>query len=118
MVRCRKVHKHYPRKKAKDDVTKTNLQLEPYQVILRPIMTEKGVHCSERLNTYSFEVNQLASKATIKAAIEQLFEVRVISVNVQNRRGKTRRTRKGTGVLRSWKKALVTLHPDSRINYF
>lgn len=118
MVRCRKVHKHYPAKKAKQDVTDTALRLEPYQIVIRPLMTEKGVHRSERLNTYTFEVNRLANKTMIKNAIEVLFDVRVESVNVQNRKGKTRRTRKGTGVLRSWKKALVTLHPDSRINYF
>lgn len=100
------------------DVTKTALKLEPYQVLTRPIVTEKGFDLAEKQNIYSFEVNKLASKEDIKAAVETLFDVKVLEVNVQNRKGKKRRTRRGFGEQRSWKKALVKLHPDSRIDYF
>ncbi len=51
------------------DITETRLQLEPYQVILRPIVTEKGFFNSNQRNTYTFEVNKLASKEQIKKAV-------------------------------------------------
>ncbi len=72
---------------------KSGVVLEPYQVIIRPLVTEKGVHRASRYNAYAFEVNPLADKATIRRAIEELFEVKVVSVNTQNRKGKPRRTR-------------------------
>lgn len=100
------------------DRTKTNLKLEPYQVVLRPIVTEKGFHRAEKFNTYSFEVNMLANKQMIKDAVEELFDVKVIDVKVQNRKGKTRRSRHIKGRLRSWKKAMVKLHEESKISYF
>jgi len=65
--------------------------LEPYQVILRPLITEKATHLSERHNAYTFEVNPLVTKTEIKQAVEILFDVKVANVRTQNRRGKTRR---------------------------
>ena len=100
------------------DVTDTNLVLEPYQIIIRPIVTEKGVYYSGANNTYTFEVHKLASKTMIKEAIEKLYDVKVVSVNTQNRNGKKRRTRKGVGVTRSWKKAMVTLDPEHRLDIY
>ena len=100
------------------DVTKTKLKLEPYQVVTRPIVTEKGFHLAENKNIYSFEVNKMAGKKEIKEAVEFLFDVKVLEVKVQNRKGKKRRSRRGIGQQRSWKKAMVKLDPESRINYF
>ena len=100
------------------DVTKSKLKLEPHQVVMRPIVTEKGFHRAENQNIYSFEVSKMAGKKEIKEAVEILFDVKVLEVNVQNRKGKKRRSRRGIGVQRSWKKAMVKLDPDSRINYF
>lgn len=100
------------------DRTAVNLNLEPYQVILRPIATEKGFHNANTKNTYTFEVHRLASKITIKDAIESLFSVRVVSVATQNRKGKKRRTRKTVGATKSWKKAMIKLHDDDRIDIF
>jgi len=100
------------------DVTQSKLKLEPYQVITRPIVTEKGFHRAENQNIYSFEVNKMAGKKDIKEAVEALFDVKVLEVNVQNRKGKMRRNRKGIGQQRSWKKAMVKLDAESRINYF
>ena len=54
----------------------------------------------------------------IKEAIEKLYDVKVVSVNTQNRKGKKRRTRKGIGVTRSWKKAMVTLDPEHRLDIY
>ena len=75
------------------DETKTKIELEPHQIILRPLVTEKGVHRSTRYNRYAFEVNRLANKNDVQRAIEALFNVRVVRVNTQNRAGKPRRTR-------------------------
>jgi len=100
------------------DLTKTALKLEPYQIILRPLVTEKGVHKASRYNAYAFEVNPLASKADIRWAVEQLFDVKVVRVNTQNRKGKPRRTRFRWGKTKAWKKAIVTLDPENRIDFF
>lgn len=100
------------------DVTKTKLNLEPYQVILRPLVTEKGFHKAERYNQYSFEVNRLASKDDIRRAVEEMFDVKVIRVNTQNRGGKPRRMRFRVGRTKAWKKAIVTLDPEHRIDFF
>lgn len=92
--------------------------LEPHQVILRPLVTEKGMHRSTRDNQYSFEVNPLANKADVRRAVEQCFDVRVLRVRTQNRRGKPRRYKFRSGYTKRWKKAIVTLHSDDRINFF
>jgi len=92
--------------------------LEPYQVILRPLITEKATHVSERHNAYTFEVNPLATKTEIKNAIETLFNVRVADVRTQNRRGKARRHRLKVGRMRNWKKAIVKLHEEDRIDFY
>jgi len=92
--------------------------LEPYQVILRPLITERATHVAERHNAYTFEVNTLATKTEIKNAIETLFEVKVADVRTQNRLGKMRRHRLRTGRMRNWKKAIVALHADYRIDFY
>ncbi len=100
------------------DLSKTKLNLEPYQIIIRPLLTEKSLHKSERLNQYAFEVHPRAGKADIRRAVEELFNVKVVRVNTQNRRGKPRRTRFRRSHTKSWKKAIVTLHEDYRISFF
>jgi len=93
-------------------------RLEPYQVILRPLITEKNVHKAERLIQYSFEINPKATKDDVRRAVETLFNVNVSKVRTQSRRGKHRRYRFRMGELKSWKKAIVTLHKDQRIDFF
>jgi len=88
-------------------------ELEPHQIILRPIVTEKGTHQSGHHHAYPFEVNPWATKDEIKEAVEDLFGVHVLKVRTQNRQGKKRRFRFRMGRLTNWKKAIVTLHPDS-----
>lgn len=92
--------------------------LEPHQVILRPLVTEKGVHRSTRTNQYAFEVNALADKRDVKRAVEALFEVSVEKVRTQNRKGKPRRHKFRYGYTKNWKKALVTLNSEHRIDFF
>ena len=97
---------------------KSRLELAPHQVILRPLITEKGVHRSARNNQYSFEVNPLADKDTIRKAVEELFDVKVLKVRTQNRQGKPRRYRFRYGTTKSWKKAIVSLDAEHRIDFF
>jgi large subunit ribosomal protein L23 len=100
------------------DLTKTALHLAPHQIILRPLVTEKGLHKANRYNQYAFEVNHLAGKEDIRRAVEELFDVKVVRVNTQSRRGKPRRARFRTGTTKEWKKAIVTLDQEHRINFF
>ena len=97
---------------------KTRLELEPYQIVLRPLVTEKGMRLSSDLNTYTFEVNPLADKRQIRNAIEVLFNVKVEKVRTQSRLGKPRRYRFRFGRTKNWKKALVKLNEEHRIDFF
>lgn len=97
---------------------KTTLKLEPHQIVLRPMVTEKGYHKAERYNSYTFEVSPLADKHDIREAVESLFDVKVLSVNTQNRKGKPRRTKFRLGYTKAWKKAIITLDSEHRIDFF
>lgn len=96
----------------------TSITLEPHQVIVKPLVTEKGMHKSTRNNAYAFEINRLATKEDVKRAVETLFDVKVVKVATQNRKGKARRTRFRLGRTNDWKKAIVTLDAEHRINFF
>lgn len=92
--------------------------LEPHQIILRPLVTEKGMHRSTRNNAYAFEIHRAANKIDVRNAVEALFDVKVVAVNTQNRKGKPRRTRVHVGYTADWKKAIVKLDPEHRIDFF
>jgi large subunit ribosomal protein L23 len=96
----------------------TTIKLEPHQVILRPLVTEKGMHRSTRNNAYSFEVHRFATKADVRKAVTELFNVTVLRVNTQTRKGKPRKTKFRSGMTGSWKKAIVTLDKEHRIDFF
>ena len=76
------------------------------------------MHRATRNNQYAFEVNPLATKDDIRAAIEALFNVKVTKVRTQNRAGKPRRYRFRLGHTKRWKKAIITLDPEHRIDFF
>jgi large subunit ribosomal protein L23 len=97
---------------------KSGITLEPYQVLLRPLVTEKGTHQSTRYNAYTFQVCTIATKSDIKIAVEKMFNVRVDSVNTQIRHGKKRRFKQAMGSQPDWKKAIVTLHEEDKIDFF
>ncbi len=96
----------------------TSIKLEPHQVLVKPLVTEKGMHKSTRNNAYAFEINRLATKSDVARAVETLFDVKVLKVTTQNRRGKARRTKFRQGTTKDWKKAIVTLDSEHRINFF
>jgi len=89
-----------------------------YQILKYPIDTEKTNLQKELLNQMSFEVDPLANRVEIKKAVEQIFNVKVKSVNTMNVKGKVKQRGRIVGKRKDWKKALVTLMPGHRINFF
>lgn len=87
----------------------------PTHVIRQPLLTEKGSFASGEFNRHNFLVDRRAHKDDIKAAVEEIYGVRVIGVATQNRKGKRKRTRFGWVVEPTTKKATVRLHPDDTI---
>ena len=89
-----------------------------YGVVVRPLVTEKSTHQSQTRNVYTFEVAPGANKAQIKQAIEKIYAVKVLDVRTANRKGKLRRGGTRWGTTRHWKKAIIVLHEDNRIDLF
>ena len=89
-----------------------------YDVIKKPLVTEKTTVEKDTKNVIAFVVNRAANKIEIKAAVEQLFNAQVSEVNTVNVAGKTKRTAKGIGKRSNWKKAYVTLKEGSNVDFF
>ena len=89
-----------------------------YDVIKKPLITEKTTVEKDERNVISFVVNRAANKIEIKAAVKQLFNAEVASLNTVNVAGKTKRTAKGIGKRSNWKKAYVTLKEGSNVDFF
>ena len=89
-----------------------------YQVIKRPLITEKANILKEKENKVSFVVDRGANKAEIKEAVERLLEVKVLKVRVSTIKGKPRRIGRTMGKRSDWKKAVVTLSPGDHIEFF
>lgn len=91
--------------------------MNAHKIIIRPVITEKNTRLGE-INKYVFEVAMETNKIEVKKAIEEVFGVNVKDVNIVNVRGKLRRRRTRHGITegytRDWKKAVVTLTPDSK----
>jgi large subunit ribosomal protein L23 len=92
--------------------------LDAYQIIRRPIITEKGTALKEENRQLVFEVSLDSNKSEIKKAVEKLFKVTVLSVRTQNRLGKRKRLGRSLGRRKHWKKAIVTLKEGDRIDFF
>ena len=84
----------------------------PRDVIVAPVVSEKSYACMDR-GQYTFLVARGSNKTEIKQAVEAIFDVKVASVNTQNRQGKTRRSRTGLGKSKDTKRAIVTLREGS-----
>ena len=93
------------------------MNLIAHDVIIRPIVTEKSNSLMEH-NKYTFEVHKSANKIQIRKAVEQVFKVKVLSVNTINVPGKPKRRGALVGKTRSWKKAIVALAEGQRIEFF
>jgi len=92
--------------------------VDDYNIIIRPLITEQGMHFANQKGAYSFEVNKKANKAQIRNAVERIYNVKVQKVRTANRKGKERRRGRHHGVTASWKKAVVFLDPDYHIDLF
>jgi len=92
--------------------------MDPYEILRRPIVTEKSGFQSDNLHRYTFDVDVRANKQQIKDAVERVFDVQVLAVNVVNVRGKRRRWGRLVGRTKHWKKAIVTLSPGQTIQFF
>jgi large subunit ribosomal protein L23 len=86
-----------------------------YDVIRKPIVTEKGVEKKENERTLCFEVAVDANKTQIRHAVEALFKVKVEDVRTVNNEGKLRRRGRFTGYRPDWKKAYVRLKPGAKM---
>ena len=86
-----------------------------YEVIKRPVVTEKGVAKKDSERTLCFEVAAEANKVMVKAAIEHLFKVKVADVRTINQVGKLRRRGRFTGYRSDWKKAYVRLKKGEKV---
>jgi large subunit ribosomal protein L23 len=89
-----------------------------YEVIKRPILTEKTTKQADELRQYTFEVDGRATKIDVRRAVEVAFDVTVEDVRVMRMPGKTRRFGRHIGRTSVWKKASVTLAPGDSISLF
>ncbi|MDD3847211.1 MAG: 50S ribosomal protein L23 [Syntrophorhabdaceae bacterium] len=92
--------------------------MNEYDIILRPIITEKSTLVKETGNQYVFEVQRSANKIEIRKAVEKLFKVKVLDVHVSNMEGKKKRLGRYAGKRSDWKKAIVKLSPKDKITIF
>ncbi|MBW8824536.1 MAG: 50S ribosomal protein L23 [Xanthomonadales bacterium] len=92
------------------------MSLNVYSVIRAPRVSEKTARLQEVSNQYVFEVAKDATKADVKAAVEEIFEVKVAAVNVLNVKGKAKAFKNRTGRRGDWRKAYVTLADGQAID--
>ena len=91
--------------------------MNAFEIIKTVRLTEKGTRQSEKFNQYTVVADRRATKPQIRAAVQELFKVKVIKVNTLNVRGKARRKRTAAaGTTLTWKKALVTLKDGDKIS--
>ena len=91
---------------------------DAYKIIKRPLITEKSTIIKEMNNQLAFEVDRRANKIEIKKAVERIFKVQVADVRTMNYQGKRKRLGRSEGRRRHWKKAVVTLKPGQKIEFF
>ena len=88
-----------------------------YEVLRRPLITEKNTMLQAQ-GKYAFEIAREANKPQVKQAVEKAFKVKVLAVNVMTVPSKTRRVGRRQVLTQSWKKAIVTLKPGDKIEFF
>ncbi|MEV7005420.1 50S ribosomal protein L23 [Streptosporangium sp. NPDC051022] len=91
---------------------------DPRDIIIKPVVSEKSYGLIDEHNKYTFLVRKTANKTQVKIAIEQIFGVKVASVNTINRQGKRKRTKFGYGQRPATKRAIVSLVEGDRIDIF
>jgi large subunit ribosomal protein L23 len=89
-----------------------------YDLIKRPVVTEKTNIQKESYNQITFEIDRRMNRVEIKKAVESIFKVRVAAVRTMQVKGKTKQRGRILGKRRDWKKAIVKLMPGERIDFF
>ena len=92
--------------------------MTPYEILKRPVITEKSTIQKEVNNQLAFEVDRRANKVEIRRAVEQAFSVRVMDVRTIQMKGKAKRFGRTLGARRNWKKAIVTLAQGEHVEFF
>jgi len=90
----------------------------PFEVLISPLITEKGTLVNETSNQVVFRVRREANKEQIRRAVESFFKVKVEKVHTVSLLGKRKRTAKGIGWQSDWKKAYITLAEGQTIDFF
>ena len=88
------------------------------QVVLSPLVTERSMVMRDEENKYAFRVHTRATKPEIRKAVEELFDVRVVSVSTMNVMGKTKRLGRFVGTRSAWKKAIVKVAEGQKIEIY
>jgi large subunit ribosomal protein L23 len=89
-----------------------------YQILKRPLLTEKSTTQKESFNKLYFEVDRRANKIEIKQAVEQIFKVDVVDVSTLTMSGKVKRVGRTFSKRPDWKKAVVTIKPGQQVKFF
>ena len=92
--------------------------MDNLNIIIKPLVTEKSTHQQATRNAYAFEVHASANKHQIKDAVQALYSVKVVDVRTMTRKGKSRRSRNKMVKTSDWKRAIVVLDENSRIDLF
>ena len=90
--------------------------MEAIDIIIKPLVTEKSTHQQTTRNAYAFQVHAGANKLQIKDAVQSLYNVKVVDVRTMTRKGKPRRSRNKMTKRSDWKRAIVVLDENSRID--
>lgn len=92
--------------------------MTPYEILKKPVITEKSTIQKETSNQLTFEVDRRANKIEIRRAVERIFNVKVIGVRTMQMRGKIKRFGRVLGKRSNWKKAIVTLAQGEHVEFF
>jgi len=92
--------------------------MEFYNVLRRPILTEKSTRGMELQNAYVFEIVPRANKLIVRRAVEELFDVKVVKVNIRHRKGKLKRVGRSIGYSKNRKEAVVTLRAGDKLDIY
>ncbi len=92
--------------------------MEVHNVLRRPILTEKSTRGMELQNAYVFEIFPRANKLIVRRAVEELFDVKVVKVNIRNRKGKLKKVGRSIGYSKNRKDAVVTLRAGDKLDIY
>ena len=92
--------------------------MTPYEILKKPVITEKSNIQKETTNQLTFEVDRRANKVEIRRAVERIFNVKVVGVRTMQMRGKIKRFGRVLGKRSNWKKAIVTLAQGEHVEFF